>query len=127
MVAPDAQIRDLGHMLSGFCGQLRFCAVFVQARHGKPAIARDAFGVVHSDQAIGVTRVADDQDSNVWSGIFLDGLTLAHEDFAIHTKQIFAFHSLLARYASDQKSPVYVWEAFPEVARGHEAADKRNW
>ena len=41
MVAPDGDVGDRGDVHAGLLGELRLGAVFIQARHGEEAVARD--------------------------------------------------------------------------------------
>ena len=59
-----------------FFGELRFAAVFVETRHGEPAVARNPGRIVHGDHAIGVARIADDQNADIFRRIFLNRLGL---------------------------------------------------
>ena len=86
MIAPYDQISDFSDMRGSFCSQLGFRPVFIEAHHGEPAIARDAFGVIHRDEAISVARVSDHKNPDIRSGILFDGLPLAGKDFAVNSK-----------------------------------------
>src|SRR5205823_3307546 len=76
MISPDRHLRDQASAYTGFARELRASAVFIQPRHGEPPVARDVFRVVHRDQAIGVTRISDDEHAHVGRRIFLNRLTL---------------------------------------------------
>ena len=65
---------------TGLLRELRAGAIFVQPRHGKPAIARNFFRVVHRDEAIGVARISDHEHTHIGRSIFLDRLTLPDEN-----------------------------------------------
>jgi hypothetical protein len=97
MVAPDRDVSDGGDVDAGFFRELRFGAVFVEASHGVETVARDLGRVVHRDEAIGVAGIADDEDTDVRRSIFLDGLALAGEDFAVDAEEVFALHALFSR------------------------------
>ena len=105
-------------MLSaGLVRELRACAVFVQSRHGKPAVARNFFRIVHRDQAIRVARVSDHKHAHIGRSIFLNRLTLPNENLAIDPEQILTFHARLAWHASDQQGPIHVAKTFIEIGR----------
>ena len=106
--------------------ELRFGAVFVQARHGEQAVARDVRRVVHGDEAIGVAGIADDEDAHVARGVFLDGLALADENLAVDAEQILALHAGLARHAADEQRPVHAAKPFVQVGRRHDALEQRK-
>ena len=93
--------------------------VFIQPHHCKPAVARNFFRVAHGDQAIGVAGVSDHQDAHIGSGISLNGLPLADEDFAVNSEQIFPLHAGLARNAANQQRPVDIAESLIEISRRH--------
>ena len=57
-----ATIADGGDVHAGLFRELRLGAIFVEARHGEPAVARHVWRVVHGDEAIRVARIADDED-----------------------------------------------------------------
>ena len=89
-------------------------------------IARDLRRVVHRDEAIRVARIADDEDADVRRGIFLDCLTLADEDFAVNTKEVFPLHALFSGNAADEQSPVHTAKSFIEVCGGNDAFEERK-
>ena len=49
MISPDGHIRDRTNAYTGLMRELRAGTVFVQSRHGKPAVTRNVFSVVHRD------------------------------------------------------------------------------
>src|SRR5262249_37641995 len=102
---------------AGFMRELSTGAVFIQPRHGEPAVARNFLGVVHRDQAIRVTRIAHDQYPHVGIGVSLDGLTLADKDLAVDAEEVLALHSRLPWHASDEQSPIDVPKSFIEIRR----------
>ncbi len=106
-----------GHIDAGFLRELGLGAVFVEARHCEPAIARDRLRVVHRDQAIGVARISDHEDAHILGGVLLDRLSLADEDLAVDAEQIAAFHPGFARDAADEQRPVHIAEAFVQIGR----------
>src|SRR5580704_5553889 len=126
MVAPDREVSDLSYVSSGFGGQLRFTAVFVETSHSKPTIAGYAFCIVHRDQTIGVTRVADHQDPNIGSRILFNGVPLARENLAVDSQKLFTPHPLLARDASDQQYPIHSSKAFLNIGSRTELCDQRE-
>lgn len=83
MVAPDGHVRDRGDIDARLLGELRSAAIFVEVGHGKPTVVRDGSRVVHRDQAIGVTWVADDEHAHVEGGVLFDCLSLADENLAV--------------------------------------------
>ena len=124
MIAPDGDIGDGGDVHAGFFRELRFGAVFVEARHGEETVARNSRRVVHGDEAIGVARIADDENADVAGGIFLNGLALADEDFAVDAEEIFALHAGFARDAADEQRPVHAAKAFVEIRGGDDAFEE---
>ena len=102
----------------GFFGQLRFGAIFVQPRHGKPALARNLRRALHGDEAIGIARIAHDQDADIRRGVFLQGAALASENFAIDGQQILALHARLARNAADEQCPMNAAKTLLQIRRG---------
>ncbi len=61
--------------------------------------------IVHRDEAIRVARIADHEDAHIRRRIFLDGLSLADENFPVDAEQIVALHAGLARHAADEQAP----------------------
>src|SRR5262245_51164013 len=115
MISPDGHVRDGPNMYTGLVRQLRAGAVFVQSRHGEPAVARDFFRVVHRDQAIRIARISDDEHAHVGRSIFLNRPALSDEDLAVDPQQILTFHARFAWYASDQQRPIHVAKTLIEV------------
>jgi hypothetical protein len=126
MVAPDGDVGDGGDVDAGFFRELRFGAVFVEASHGVETVARNLGRVVHRNEAVGVAGIADDKDADVRRGIFLDGLALAGEDFAVDAEQVLTLHALLARNAADEQSPVHAAKAFIEIGSWDDAFEQRE-
>ena len=111
---------------AGLLRELRAGAVFIQSRHGEPAIARDLLRIVHRDQAIGVARISDHEHAHIGRSILLNRLTLADENLAVDPEQILPFHSRLARHASDQQCPVHVAKTFIEIGRRYHRFKQRE-
>ena len=101
MISPDGHVRDRANAYAGLLRELRASAIFIQSRHGEPAVARDVFRVVHRNQAIGVARVSDYKHTNIGRSVLLNGLTLSDENLAIDAEQILPFHTSLPWHASD--------------------------
>ena len=80
-------------------------AVVVEPRHGGPALGGDVAAVAVGDQAVGVARIADDQDAHVLRRVGRQRLALADEDLAVDAEQVLALHALLAREASRPAGP----------------------
>ncbi len=73
------------------------------------------FGVVHRNEAIGVTRIPDDKHPNIRCRVLFDRATLTGEDLAIDPEKFFSFHPLFPRDATHKQRPVHVAKAFREV------------
>ena len=86
MIAPDRHVGDFGNVDACFLSELCLRAVFVEHRHCEPTIIRDTFCVVHRDQAVGVARVADDENADIGSSVACDRFTLSSEDLTIDTE-----------------------------------------
>src|SRR5687768_3099510 len=106
MVAPDGDVADSGGIHAGFFRELGLGAVLIEARHGEETIGREVASIVHGDEGVGIAGVTDDVDADVAGGVFLDGLALADEDFAVDAEKVLALHALLARNAADEQGPV---------------------
>ena len=126
MIAPDREIRDLRHLHAGALGELRFRAVFIEPRHGKPALARHALRVVHRDEAVRIARIADHEHAHVAGGLPLDRLPLADENLAVDPEQILALHPLLARHRADEQRPVHAGETLVEIGRRDDPMQQRE-
>ena len=70
VISPDGHVRDRANAYAGLLRELRAGAVFIQSRHGEPAVARNFFRVVHRDQAIGVARISDHKHAHIGRSIF---------------------------------------------------------
>lgn len=124
VVAPDAEIGDLGVVNACFGGELGFGAIFVEARHGEEAVARNACGVAHGDEGVGIAWVTDDEDADIFRGVLRDRLALAGENFAVDAEQITTFHASFAGNGADEESPVGVAETFGEVGGGNDFVEE---
>jgi hypothetical protein len=60
MIFPDSQLRYVMPVEAGLQSQLNLCAVFIQSRHGKPAVRGQFLRVLHRDKAIGIARASLD-------------------------------------------------------------------
>ena len=78
-------------------GELGDRAVVVEPHHRGEALARDVGGVRLRDQAVGVGRVADDENPDVVRRAGVDRLALGLEDPAVRLQQVGALHALAAR------------------------------
>jgi hypothetical protein len=67
---------------------------------------RDALGVVHGDEGVRVSRVADHQDPDVVGGRRGDGPALGGEDGAVGRQQVGPLHALLAGHRPHQQAVV---------------------
>ena len=72
MISPDRHVGDARDFDAGLVRELRFGAIFIEPGHGKPAIARNLLRVVHRDQAIGVARIANDEDAHIGGGVLFE-------------------------------------------------------
>jgi len=72
-----ADVADGGHVHTGFFGELRLGAVFIEARQGQRSGRRAHPARCRGDEAIGVARVADDEDAHIAGGILRNGVALA--------------------------------------------------
>jgi hypothetical protein len=102
---------------AGLVRELGPAAVFVQSRHSEPSVARNSLRVVHRDQAIGVARISNHQDSDVGRSVAFDCLALSDENLAVDPEKILALHAGLAWNATHQQCPVNIAEAFVEIGR----------
>ncbi len=124
VVAPDAQIADFRHLHTGLLGQLALRTVFIQARHGEPAIRRHVLGRALGDEAVRIARIANDEDAHIGGRIVLDRLPLAGEDLAVDVEEVFALHASLARHAADQDGPVRTLEALVQIRGRRDAVQE---
>lgn len=124
MVTPDGHIGDGGEGDVGFKGELCFSAIFVEARHGEPAIFRDTGSGVHGDVAVGITGITDDEGTDIRGSIFFDSLALTDKDFSVDVEEVTAFHALLAWDGADEEGPVDVFEALVEVGSGDDICEE---
>ncbi len=120
MVSPDGHVRYARDLDARFVRELGAGTIFIETRHGKPAIVWNFFGVVHRDQAICVAWISDHKHAHIGRGVLLNGLALADENPAVDPEQIFAFHSGFARHAANEQSPVHIAESFIEIGCRHD-------
>ena len=109
-----------------FLRELRLRAIFIEPRHGKPAIARDRLRIVHRDQAIGIARISDHEDANILRGIFFDRLPLADENLAVDPEQILPLHPSFARNTSNEQRPIHIPKSFIEIGGGDDVFQERE-
>ena len=126
VVAPNSHVCDIVDMHSGFLRKLRLCAIFVEARHCKPAVGGNAGCVRHGYPAICIAGIAYYENSYVIGGVLLNSFTLAYEYFAVDSEQVGAFHSLLAGHAAHEQSPICAVEAFVQIACGDYVVEQRE-
>ena len=119
MISPDRHVSYVGDFDAGFMRELGARAVFIQPRHGEPAIPRNFFCVVHCNQTVRVARVSNHKHAHIGCCVFLDGLALPDENFAVNAEQIFPFHTGFSRNAADQQRPVDVAKPFVEISGRH--------
>ena len=80
--------------------------------------------VVHRYETVRVARIADDQNTHVAGGIFLNGLALADENLSVDAKKVFALHPLLARHTSNQQRPIHPTKTFIEIGSRHHSLEQ---
>jgi hypothetical protein len=124
MISPDGHVRHLGNVRPGFLCELRLRAIFIKPCHGKPAIARDRLRIVHGDKAIGVARIADNQNAHVFCRILFDRLALADENLAVNAEQVLPFHPGFARNAAHEQRPIHIAESFVQIGRSDDIFQK---
>ena len=117
VVPPDRDVRDLRHGPACLAREEALGAVVVQARHGEPAVARDAWGVARCDEAVRVAGVGDDQDAHVAGRQPIEGLALSGKDRPVVEDEVAALHALAARLAPDEERPLDVAEGGLGLAR----------
>jgi hypothetical protein len=111
-------------MHTGFHRKLALRAVFIQTRHRKETIVRDARCMVHRDQRIGVAWIAHNQNPDVFCRRTRDCLSLTGENLPVDPQQIGTFHPCLTRYRANQKRPVRALEAFVQIRGRHHFAQQ---
>ena len=129
VVAPDDQFLHRGNRAAGLGGKLGQRAVVVQAQHAVVVVrvgTANLPGGGGGDQGIGVARVADDQDLDVFLGVLGDGLALNGEDGAVGAQQVGTLHALGARAGTDQQADVGVLEGDVRIVRRDHAGQQRE-
>src|SRR5437763_5018731 len=124
MVTPDGDIGDGGDIDAGLFGQVRFGAVFVEARRGEKAVARNFRGIIHGDEAIGIAGVSHNMDANILGRVFLENLALTDENFAIDPEQVLSLHAGFSGHAADEQRPIYAAKALVEAGGGDETFEQ---
>ena len=77
-------------------------------------------------EAVGIARIANDKNADVFGRVFLNRLRLADKNIAVNLEQILAFHARLARDAADQQSEVHIFETFIEIRRRDDPFEQRR-
>jgi hypothetical protein len=114
---------------AGFCGELREGAVVIEAQHamvvGRVGAA-DFLGCGAGDQGVGIAGVADDQNADVFLGVFGDCLALNGEDGAVGGQQVGTFHARAARTCANQQADVGILEGDVGIVGGEHAGEHRE-
>ena len=125
MIPPDADVRNGGDRHLSLLCDLRPGSVLVEAGHREPALGGELRRVHARDVAVGVARIAHDQDANVGGRRLLDRHALWPEDAAIDSEQVASLHALLARRGADEQDPVRALESFLGLAR--QLHSRKQW
>src|ERR1051325_3504009 len=120
MISPDSHVRYARDFDPSFVREWSEGAIYIEPSHGEPAIAWNFFRIIHGDQTIGVTRIADDENADVGICIALDCLALSDEHLSVDAEEIFSLHAGFARHAADKQRPIDVAKTFVEVGRRHD-------
>ena len=96
----------------------------VEPGHGGEPLVGHVRGVVHGDQRVGVGRVADHEDAQVFGGVLVERQTLHREDGTIGLEQVLALHALAAGPRADQKRHVGAVERHVRVVAEHHRVDE---
>ena len=115
VVAPAGHVGDRRDGLAELVGELRLGTVVVEPHHRGEALARHVRRVRHRDQAVGVGRVANHQDLDVFGGAGVDRFALGLEDSAVGLEQVGSFHARPARPGADQQPDVGAGEGLLRV------------
>ena len=126
VVAPDRELLHVAHPRLGLCGEERARTVVVEPRHRAPSVVRDRVGICVRDQAIGIARIADDDDAHPRRGVALDRLSLFHEDRAVLANEIAALHARTTRHGPDQQHPVRAMVRLGAVRARDDAGEQRK-
>ena len=124
MISPDSQLRYVTPVEAGLQSQLGLCAVFIQSRHGKPAVRGHVLRVLHRDKAIGIARISHNDHANIRSCISGDRFALRGKDLSIAAQEILALHSRLAGHASHEQCPIRAAKTLVEIHRGNDFSQK---
>ena len=126
VVAPDREFLDVGDGFADFLGDLRQCAIVVEAHHRRE-VRRLEFGrIFHGDQAVGVGRIADHQYFDAAFGDFGQRFTLRGENFSVGFEQILAFHAGATGAGADQQGDVSVSKSDHRIGSLHHALQQRE-
>jgi hypothetical protein len=74
--------------------------------------------VVHANKAIGVARIAHNEDAKVGRCRFSQRSALLHENLSVNAQQILAFHSGSPGHTPNQKSPAHPAKSLVQISGG---------
>ena len=126
VISPNRHIGDIRDLHSRFFSQLGFRSKLIQTSHCKPAIRRNIFGIVHRNVTICITRITNNQNTNITCCILLNSQSLASENFTIDPKKIFSFHSCLTRNTTHKQCPINIIESRIEIRCQNKALQGRK-
>ena len=106
VVAPDGHVTDVIDSLSGLAGKLCLGAVVIQTSQGGEVVVRDVDRVGSSDEGVGVSGVAGDENADVVGGNVVEGLALGGEDSPVLGEQIGTLHTRFAGHGADEEGGV---------------------
>ena len=125
VVAPDAALPDLVAGDVGLLSDLTDSPVVVEPGHGAEVLWAEVLSVVLADQAVGVGRVADDEDLDGLLGVLGEGLTLDLEDATVLGKKVGPVHAVLPWERANEEDNVGVLEGHLRLV-GRDDASKRR-
>lgn len=110
VVSPDEDIPDIGDSNASLFGNLVAGSVVIEASESAEVLLRDRRGTSGNNEAVGIGRVADDQDLDGFFGHFVQDLTLGREDLSVLLDQVLALHAGEAREGTNEDYIVDVSE-----------------
>ena len=123
VVAPDADLPDLVAGDAGLGSDLTDGTVVVEPGHGAEVLWAEVLSVVLADEAVGVSRVADDEDLDGLLGVVGESLTLDLEDATVLLEEVSPVHAILTWEGTNKEDDVGILEGNLDLVSRDDASE----
>ena len=107
-------------------GQTGLGAVFIQSRHGEPAVSRQGLTGLHGNPRVGVAGIPNHQHLGRPRSHFRQDFPLLNKDFPVQAKKFRTLHAGFPRNTPDAKGPIRAFKCLGRLAGGHNPIQKRK-